>query len=328
MIRNQLSLVLPVRNGADYLGAALDSVLAQEMGDFTLFVSDNASDDATPAILADYAARDARIAVSRCPVPISQIENMNRSVALADTPWVRMLCHDDLMRPDCMGQTRAAIAAAADTRVGLIGNAERHLFANGHLTETRPDCPFEIMSGHTVLHQRFAGSLPAPLPAVTTAAFRRDALASIGGFDTRYVYFDTFAWYRLLADWDFGYIPAQLTVNRVHAAQVDLQARASLRTTDDFRRFMPEFLANEGRRIGLGARARLRAHLIAPGLAAAALVAELRAGRSRAALALLPRLPAAWLPLLPALMLRNWRAERRRLAPLEGKVPRDLLYPR
>lgn len=328
MSQAQLSIVLPVRNGADFLGEALESMLAQDCGDWVLHVSDNASDDATPEILARFAARDPRIRVSRSAEPLSQVANMNRAVALAETPWLRMLCHDDLLRADCVRQTLAAIEAVDGTGVALIGNAERHLFANGYCTEALPDAPLQRFTGREILRRRFSGdpALP-PFPAVTTATLRKAAFDALGGFDERWVHFDIFAWYTLLLEHDYAAIAAQLTVNRIHGAQVAIAARASLRSAGDYRTFVGEFIGRHGAALGLGTSARLRCRLIAPGQAATAIAAMLRAGRTGAALRLLPRLPLAWLPLMPPLVLRAWHNETARLASLADKVPRAMLYP-
>lgn len=59
----KLSVVMAVFNGAAALPATLDSILAQTARDFELLVVDDGSTDATPSILAGYAARDARIRV-------------------------------------------------------------------------------------------------------------------------------------------------------------------------------------------------------------------------------------------------------------------------
>lgn len=320
-----LSIVLPVRNGADFLAEALDSVLAQDCADWVLHVSDNASDDATPDILSAYAARDARIRPSRSAETLSQVANMNRAVGLAETPWLRMLCHDDLLRPDCVRQTLAAIAAVDGSRVALLGNEERHLYANGHLTEAQPDQPLMVLPGVEALRRRFNGFPGAlPMPSVTTATFRSDAFAALGGFSERWVHFDVFAWYELLTMWDYGFIPAQLTVNRIHPGQVAIQARRSLRTVSDHRAFMAEFHQSHGAALGLSRR---RMQLVAPGLAGRALHAELRAGRAGGALSLAGQMPPAWWPLLPALTLRAWWQDRARFSTLRGKVPMRLLYP-
>ena len=59
------SIGLPVYNGEQFLAQAIESVLAQTLGDFELVISDNASTDATEDICRRYAARDARVRYHR-----------------------------------------------------------------------------------------------------------------------------------------------------------------------------------------------------------------------------------------------------------------------
>lgn len=58
-----VSIVLPVYNGADLLGAAIDSVLAQDYAAWELIIVNDGSQDATAAIATEYAQRDDRITV-------------------------------------------------------------------------------------------------------------------------------------------------------------------------------------------------------------------------------------------------------------------------
>ena len=60
----RVTLGMPVYNGARYLTSALDSLLAQTFADFELVISDNASNDATPAICRKFAAADPRVRIS------------------------------------------------------------------------------------------------------------------------------------------------------------------------------------------------------------------------------------------------------------------------
>ena len=60
-----ISVVMGVYNGATTLAATLDSILGQTEPDFECIVVDDGSTDATPAVLADYVARDPRIRVLR-----------------------------------------------------------------------------------------------------------------------------------------------------------------------------------------------------------------------------------------------------------------------
>jgi hypothetical protein len=56
-----VSIGLPVRNGAPLLAAAIESLLAQDFGDFELLISDNASDDGTPDLCSTFARSDRRV---------------------------------------------------------------------------------------------------------------------------------------------------------------------------------------------------------------------------------------------------------------------------
>jgi glycosyltransferase involved in cell wall biosynthesis len=323
-----LSVVLPVRNGANYLAAALESVLVQTSSDFVVHISDNASDDGTADILADYASRDPRFKVSRSAAPLTQVANMNRAVALAQTPWVRMLCHDDLLRPDCIARTLAAVRSVNDSRIALIGNDERHLFANGYLTPTKADGPLESYFGRAVpAANLFGRGISITIPSVTTATVRRRALDELGGFDPRFAHFDIFAWYRLLMRWDYAWLPAQLTVNRIHGRQVAVDARAALRSVFDYRTFLAEFANEFGTSLALGPIERLRGRLVPLGIAATTIAVEIRTGRAARVRHALKTLPSTWLPLLFPLTLRALIVEQQRLKQLHPHVPARLIYP-
>ena len=60
-----VSIIIPVYNVENYLKECLDGVLAQTLADFEVLCMDDGSTDASPEILAEYAARDARVRVFR-----------------------------------------------------------------------------------------------------------------------------------------------------------------------------------------------------------------------------------------------------------------------
>lgn len=59
----KVSVVIPVYNVEDYLRQCLDSVANQTLRDIEIICVDDGSTDSSPAILAEYAAKDARIKV-------------------------------------------------------------------------------------------------------------------------------------------------------------------------------------------------------------------------------------------------------------------------
>lgn len=69
------SFGLPVYNGGAFLRETLESILAQTETDFDLIISDNASTDATPHILEEYATRDNRVKLLRQERNIGAVAN-------------------------------------------------------------------------------------------------------------------------------------------------------------------------------------------------------------------------------------------------------------
>ena len=57
MVRPVCSVIVAVYNGAAFLPQCLDSLMAQTLDGVEVIVADDASTDATPEVLADYAAR-------------------------------------------------------------------------------------------------------------------------------------------------------------------------------------------------------------------------------------------------------------------------------
>jgi glycosyltransferase involved in cell wall biosynthesis len=94
----KISVLMPVYNGAAFVKESIESVLAQSFTDFELVVVDDGSIDATPTILAEMAARDARMrVVTKANSGIS--ETLNVGLEATRAPWIARLDADDLMLP-------------------------------------------------------------------------------------------------------------------------------------------------------------------------------------------------------------------------------------
>jgi glycosyltransferase involved in cell wall biosynthesis len=90
-----LSTVIPVYNGASYIGEAIDSVLSQDTMRSELIVVDDGSTDDTPFIAAQYGSR------LRCirKVHSGISETMNRGVQEAKGEYLAFLDADDYWLP-------------------------------------------------------------------------------------------------------------------------------------------------------------------------------------------------------------------------------------
>jgi len=90
-----VSIGLPVYNGDRYVGEAIESFLAQTMGDFELVVSDNGSTDGTEQVCRRLAARDGRIRYFRNAQNIGANANFNRVVHLSTAKYFKWAAADD-----------------------------------------------------------------------------------------------------------------------------------------------------------------------------------------------------------------------------------------
>lgn len=113
----RITIGLPVRNGEKYLREAIDSLLSQTMTDFELVISDNASDDATPEICAEFAGRDRRVRYYRQSENIGAAGNYNWLVHRARGELFRWAAHDDIAEPDLLARCVEALDDAPESVV-------------------------------------------------------------------------------------------------------------------------------------------------------------------------------------------------------------------
>ncbi|HZP29951.1 MAG TPA: glycosyltransferase [Acidimicrobiia bacterium] len=130
-----MTVGLPTYNRAEYLREAIDSVLAQTFRDFTLVISDNASTDDTPELVASY--DDPRIVYRRHDVNRGWIPNFNASLEGASTDYAMFLCDDDLLRPGALARAVEVLDGHPD--VVLYHSAFDYIDGSGAVRIARMD---------------------------------------------------------------------------------------------------------------------------------------------------------------------------------------------
>ena len=109
----RVSMVMPVHNGARWLAEAIESVLTQDFGDFELILVDDASRDASPAIMADAAARDPRVRLLHLDTNVGLPAALNHGFAAARSELHSWTSDDNLLRPTMLARLVAALDARA-----------------------------------------------------------------------------------------------------------------------------------------------------------------------------------------------------------------------
>lgn len=113
----RVSIVMPVHNGARWLADAIESVLAQDFADFELILVDDASHDASPAIMAAAAARDPRVTLLRLDTNVGLPAALNHGFAAARGELHSWTSDDNLLRPHMFTRLVATLDAQTDADI-------------------------------------------------------------------------------------------------------------------------------------------------------------------------------------------------------------------
>jgi glycosyltransferase involved in cell wall biosynthesis len=97
---------MPVHNSrANLFTAALESLLAQDVGDFEIIISDNASDAQAEALYRGAARRDSRIRYMRHSKPMAPGDNFRFTCKEASGDFFFWAADDDIRAPTFVGET-------------------------------------------------------------------------------------------------------------------------------------------------------------------------------------------------------------------------------
>jgi glycosyltransferase involved in cell wall biosynthesis len=170
----RISVLIGAYDNGPTLGRAIDSILAQTLADLELIVVDDGSTDDTPALVA--AVGDPR--VRSLPLPHMGISrSLNEGLRAARAPFVAVQDADDWSLPERLERQVAVLEERPE--VAVVGCRMREVDPGG--AELRARTSFAAGDVRAAL-LRFN-----PIPN-TSAAFRREAILALGGYDPRWRY--------------------------------------------------------------------------------------------------------------------------------------------
>jgi glycosyltransferase involved in cell wall biosynthesis len=173
----RISILMPVRNEAAYLPAALSSLARQTLTTWELVVVDDGSDDDTPAILAAAARDDSRIHIIRNNGS-GLVSALNAGLAACRAPLLARMDGDDICHPRRLELQAIHLDAHADTV--LVACNFRHFprstLKQGMLSyETWQN---SLENHDLIMRDRFIES-PFVHPSIMA---RREAIDQAGGY--------------------------------------------------------------------------------------------------------------------------------------------------
>lgn len=184
-----VTVIIPAYRHERYVGAAIESVLAQTIGDWELIVIDDCSPDGTWEQIQRH--RDPRITALRHDVNRGAHATLNEGVSLARGRYVAILNSDDVYAPARLERTIAHLESAS---AELVGTGIRLIDEEGAPIDDTAHPWHQWYRGRLDVLQA-SGDLSTALldgnSFVTTSnfVFRPELARRIGGFaDLRYAH--------------------------------------------------------------------------------------------------------------------------------------------
>jgi glycosyltransferase involved in cell wall biosynthesis len=189
-----VSVILPVRNGAGTLDAALHSLMQQTLSDFEVLVVDDGSTDATKAHLQRWAARDRRIRHWTTP-PCGLVAALEFGRTQAQAAWLARMDADDESFPKRFELSLDALAN--DPSLSGVGTGVEISRAD------QPPSPALVQYGRwlsslTTAEKLFLDRFVESPLCHPTVMLKRSALDQVGGWQDGDFPEDWHLWLRLL----------------------------------------------------------------------------------------------------------------------------------
>ncbi|MBL7860703.1 MAG: glycosyltransferase family 2 protein [Cyclobacteriaceae bacterium] len=122
------SICIPNYNYEGYLGATIESVLAQTYPHFEIIVVDNASTDKSFEVASSY--QDARIRVYRNTYNVGFAPNLQIATGYATKDFINLLSSDDIMKPEALETYARLIVEHAESYDDLILASDNEVINN------------------------------------------------------------------------------------------------------------------------------------------------------------------------------------------------------
>ena len=212
-----VSVVMCVRDGARYLRAAVDSILAQSYRDFEFVVVDDGSADATPTILQTYARADPRLRILR-GAGRGIVSALTQGMAAARGRLIARMDSDDIALPTRLQRQVAFLNGRPD--IQAVGSAVQIIDAAGKPRAMRsfPADP-ETIARELQRYNAIANS---------TTIMRRDAYVQAGGYREPFCQAEDYdLWLRMSERGALANLPDVLLLYREHETQVTRYSRST-----------------------------------------------------------------------------------------------------
>jgi glycosyltransferase involved in cell wall biosynthesis len=189
---------MPVYNNATTIAQAIESVLGQTFADFEVILIDDCSSDRTMDVASSY--HDRRIRLSRNDHNLGAVANWNRTLGDARGRYIKVLCGDDFLYPECL-ESQVATLDRHESDGVLLASCRRDIVYEDGAVAIRSR-GLKNLSGvvtGSVAVRRAVRSGTNPFGEPAAVLVRADAVTRSGPFATASSYVvDLEMWCRIL----------------------------------------------------------------------------------------------------------------------------------
>ncbi len=194
---DSVSVIIPVRNGAEFIGDAVKSALGQTHAPGEIFVIDDGSTDDLRGAMEKFRGHIALL--SQPPRGVSAARNAG--LAAAGGEWIAFLDADDAWYPPKLARQLETVAGKREialvySDMEVVGEASRSRWLSRH---------------HPQRGRVFRYLLADNFIWTSSVIARREAILAVGGFDEALTHVeDRDLWLRLAAQWEVEFVAEAL----------------------------------------------------------------------------------------------------------------------
>lgn len=130
-----VSVCIPVYNADQFIGLTIESVLNQTYSNLEIIVTDNCSTDNTPAVVNSFS--DSRIKYFKNTSNLGVEANWNESLRQANGKYLKLLCADDIIYPECIEKQVDIFETSKNSDVVLVSSHKDIIDQNGKFLFTK-----------------------------------------------------------------------------------------------------------------------------------------------------------------------------------------------
>ena len=213
-----VSVVMPVYNAEQFVQEAVESVVAQSLGDFELIIVDDASTDGSGQILSRFG--DSRLRQLRNERNLGVAASLNRGIEVSTGRYVARLDADDACAPDRLERQVAFLERHRE--IAILGTAARVVGAGATCGST-----WRMAAGPLAV--RFASLLRSPFLHPTVMARRAAFATGELMYDAELEPAEDYGlWARALRSMEGANLKEPLVTYRLHAGQTTTIRRSGM----------------------------------------------------------------------------------------------------